>query len=47
MKSLEELFKDYDGDYIPTEFDWGEDVGLEILDDYDESSIKKDEKKEK
>ncbi len=29
-KSIEELFEGYDGDYAPTEFDWGEPVGSEV-----------------
>lgn len=27
---IEELFANYDGDYKPTEIDWGEPVGKEI-----------------
>jgi len=29
-KSLEERFKDYNGDYKCSEFDWGEPVGEEV-----------------
>ena len=29
-KNIKELFKDYDGNYEPTEIDWGEPVGDEI-----------------
>jgi len=29
-KSLKERFKDYNGDYKPTEIDWGSPVGKEI-----------------
>lgn len=27
---IEELFADYDGDYKPSEIDWGEPVGKEV-----------------
>lgn len=30
-ESLEELFKDYHGNYQPTEYDWGDPVGEEII----------------
>lgn len=30
-KSIVELFEKYDGDYKPSEIDWGEPVGNEIL----------------
>lgn len=30
-ESLEELFKDYHGNYQPTEYNWGEPVGEEII----------------
>ena len=33
--SLEERFKNYDGPNLCKEFDWGEDVGREILDNID------------
>lgn len=29
-KNIRDLFEDYDGDYIPIEFDWGTPVGGEI-----------------
>jgi antitoxin MazE len=29
-KTIEERFKDYDGNYKPEEVDWGESVGREI-----------------
>lgn len=29
-KTIQELFKDYDGPYEQTEFDWGDTVGHEI-----------------
>lgn len=29
-KNIKELFKDYKGDYTPSEFDWGEPKGKEI-----------------
>ena len=28
--SLDELFKDYTGDYLPEEYDWGKPVGREV-----------------
>ena len=31
-RDLHELFAGYSGDYVPTEFDTGSDVGLEVLD---------------
>ena len=33
--SLEERIKNYDGPNLCKEFDWGEDVGREILDNID------------
>jgi len=30
IKSLEELFEGYEGDYICEEFDWGSPVGREV-----------------
>ena len=35
--SLEERFKNYDGPNLCKEFDWGEDVGREKLDNIDNS----------
>lgn len=32
-KIIKQLFADYSGDYVPEEFDWGEDVGKEIIED--------------
>ena len=29
-KSIEELFSNFDGEYISTEMDWGEPVGKEV-----------------
>lgn len=29
-KTIKDLFESYDGDYTPTEFDWGEPVGGEV-----------------
>ena len=29
-KTIKELFKDYEGDYVKEEIDWGEPVGKEI-----------------
>ena len=29
-KTIEELFEGYEGDYVPTEIDWGEPVGNEV-----------------
>lgn len=29
--SMEDAFRDYDGGYVPTEFDWGCDVGAEVV----------------
>lgn len=31
-RSLDELFAGYTGDYVPAEFDTGENVGLEVFD---------------
>ena len=31
-RTLDDLFADYHGDYAPTEFDTGADVGLEVFD---------------
>ena len=31
--TIQLLFADYDGDYVPEEMDWGQDVGLEIIED--------------
>lgn len=28
---IDDLFRDYDGDYVPEEIDWGEDVGAEVV----------------
>ena len=30
-KTLDDLFRDYKGDYKTEEFDWGKDVGAEII----------------
>ena len=35
--SLEERFKNYDGPNLCKDFDWGKDVGREILDNIDNS----------
>ena len=29
--AIDDLFRTYEGDYTPTEFDWGEDVGEEVV----------------
>jgi antitoxin MazE len=29
-KTIQELFADYDGDYVPQEIDWGKPVGDEV-----------------
>lgn len=29
--SMDELFSDYDGSFVPTELDWGCDVGAEVV----------------
>lgn len=29
-KTIEELFADFDGEYVPIDIDWGEPVGKEI-----------------
>lgn len=31
--TIDLLFADYDEDYVLEEFDWGEDVGLEIIEE--------------
>lgn len=36
--TLEELFKDYKGDYKNQEVDWGEDVGLERYWEYEDKN---------
>ena len=28
--TLEDIFKDYDGEYVAEEFDWGSPVGIDI-----------------
>lgn len=38
MVTIKQLFADYDGDYVLTEFDWGEDVGREIIEDEEEQA---------
>ena len=30
-RSMDEIFAGYDGDFKPTEFDWGTDVGAEVV----------------
>jgi antitoxin MazE len=30
-RSMDELFDGYEGSYVPTEGDWGEDVGAEVV----------------
>ena len=31
LASMDELFAGYEGDYVPVEADWGEDVGREVV----------------
>ena len=31
LVSMEEAFRGYDGSYVPAEFDWGADVGAEVV----------------
>ena len=31
MTSLDDLFAGYEGDYVPTEADWGDDAGAEVV----------------
>lgn len=46
IKSLEDLFKDYKGDYVPSEWDTGVPVGKEreiIIDALDDNLIESNE----
>jgi len=46
IKSLEDLFKDYKGDYMPSEWDTGVPVGEEremTIDAFDDNHIKSNE----